>query len=75
MTANIFAADVDVAARYVEAGALQLRLVAGRLGKGEPGLEAAAPQLLAFIADGMLERSEILRCAAERAAASPEGGA
>lgn len=75
MTASTFAADVDVAARYVEAGALLLRLVASRLGKGEPGLEATAPQLLAFIADDMLERSEILRCAAEQAAASPEGAA
>lgn len=75
MTPGISAEDVDVAARYVHAGALLLRLVASRMGEGGPGLDASAPQLLDFIADGLLDRAEILRCAAEDAAASPEGAA
>lgn len=75
MTASISAADVDVAARYVEAGALLLRLVASRMGKGEMELDASASRLLDFIADGMLERSEILHYAAAHAASSQEGGA
>lgn len=75
MTAGTFAADIDVAARYVAAGALLLRLVASRLGQGEPGLDTSAPQLLAFIADGMLDRSEILRCAVEAAASNSEDAA
>lgn len=75
MTAGTFADDIDVAARYVTAGALLLRLVASRLGQGEPGLDTSAPQLLAFIADGMLDRAEILHCAVEAAAGQPEEAA
>ena len=58
---TIAAADLEVTARYVETGALLLRLVASRLGKDEPGLEASAPQMLDFIADTLLERSEVLQ--------------
>jgi hypothetical protein len=39
------------------------------------GSETSAPQLLTFIAGGLLERSEILRCVAEQAATTPEDGA
>ena len=72
MTPANFAADVDVAADYVKAGALLVRLVATRLGQNEPGLAASAPGLLAFIADGLLDRAEILKCTAEAAAGQPE---
>ena len=75
MTPANFAADVDVAARYVHAGALLLRLVASRLGQSEPGLDTSAPQILDFIADGLLDRAEILHCAAEDASANSGGEA
>lgn len=74
MTRASFAADIDVAAEHIEAGALLVRLVATRFGQNEPGLAASAPRLLAFIADGLLGRAEILRCAAEDAP-EPEAGA
>jgi hypothetical protein len=70
-----FVADVDGATRHVEAGAWLLRLIATRLGQDEPGLDAQAPQLFAFIADGMLDRVETLNYAIEQAASSREGAA
>lgn len=75
MTPTNFAADIDVAADYIKAGALLVRLVATRLGQNEPGLAASTPSLLAFIADGLLDRAEILHCAAEDAAGQPEKAA
>ncbi|RYH05319.1 MAG: hypothetical protein EON57_07990 [Alphaproteobacteria bacterium] len=64
--------DLEVTARYVETGALLLRLVASRLGKDEPGLAISAPQMLDFIADALLDRSEILHRMIEDAGSSPE---
>lgn len=46
MTPATFAADIDVAARYVEAGTLLLRLVTHRLagdqGHGDAGMRLSA---------------------------------
>ena len=62
-------------ARYVETSALLLRLVASRLGKGELGLDTSAPQMLEFIADALLERSDILHRIVEGAGSSLEAAA
>ena len=62
-------------ARYVETSALLLRLVASRLGKGKLGLDTSAPQMLEFIADALLERSDILHRIVEGAGFSLEAAA
>lgn len=75
MTPGTVTVEVDAAARNVQAGALLLRLLAAQIGKGGVGLEAAAPQILQFIANGLLDQSARLENAVEDASIGSEGAA
>lgn len=68
-----FAADVEVAARHVQAGALLLRLLANSLSEGSLGKETSVLQSMRFIANGLLDQYEILHELVEDAGTSSEG--
>ena len=72
MTPAAFIGDIDEAQLSVRAGALLLRLVATSIQKGDAAPADDMPRLLGFIADGLLERAQILEYATEQMQAAPE---
>lgn len=72
MTPAAIIGDIDEAQQSIRAGALLLRLVATGIRSGDAAPAEDMHRLLGFIADGLLERAQILEYATEQLQAAPE---
>ena len=72
MTPAVIIGDLEEAQQSIRAGALLLRLVAAGIRRGDAAPAEYMPRVLGFIADGIIDRVEILASATEQLEAAPE---
>ena len=72
MTPDAIIGDLEAAQQSIRAGALLLRLVATGIRSGDAAPAEDMPRLLGAIADGMLDRVQILEYAMEQLETAPQ---